>query len=1082
MRPKRVITRRRPALESLESRSLLTAVLVSTTADSGPGSLRQAILDSNATPGVHDTISFAIPTSDPGFDVTAGAWNIRPATQLPEITDGLLIDGTSQPGYSAVHRPVVALDGAGHAFEGLVLSGGQSSVRGLAIGGFITGIHLRQQGSDTIEGCFIGTDATGLIARGNTQVTSAPPAAGVLVECAGNTIGGTEPGQGNLIAANDCGVRIVGVSATGNTVAGNTIGLDASGRLGVGNHTAGVYIESASSNTIGGPVAGARNVISGNAGAGVRIQSGVAAADNNAIQGNYIGTDATGTIAAGNRDDGVEVAAADTLITGNVVSANSDGVHIAGGLALAGLVHDNTVQGNFIGTDKAGMVALPNHVHGIQLEFSASNRIGGSDSGEGNLISGNTGHGIAAQSGPDTPAGTIAGNLIGTDITGKHALANGGDGIALNAAEMRIIDNVIAANGHNGITVVLSAPPGVTWPSNDVITGNFIGTDRDATAHLGNSGDGILVESGGNSIGGAEDGTGNAIAYNARNGVTIESGVHNAVLSNSIHDNGGIGIDLFPLAGPTPNDASGHVGANHGQNFPVIGSVVGNSDGITVTGSLDSTPATTFLVQFFASDVPSASGYGEGASLIGQANVTTDASGHATFDFTVTSGLTLSQFVTATATSPAGDTSEFSALVTDLAVSESAPAVVVQAGTALAFTTTVTNTGPSPSYQTVLTQSLPPGTVFVSATGGVAPQAGATSVEIPLGTIPVGATVTVTFVVKAAVPGAYTSTVSARNSVTDTDHSNDSATATASVVPGIPTPPPARADIGITEVASAGPRLPGEALVYTVNVANVGPDTATNVVVMITLPLDLTDVSVVGGARGGSAGAPYRYLLGDLPSGAHATLTISGKPRSSGRYTVEASASAAEIDPDASNNHAIAAATVVDPPQPPSPGPSSEPTPIPIPTPTPPTIVDGPVVVKLARFGYHTLPTTVVLTFSAALEPSRATNAGNYTIAGPDGRNVPVALATYDPSTRSVTLHPAHRLNAHFAYKLTVRGSDLTDLSGHTLDGAGTGRPGSDYVASIDPSVLVVTSPGPRANAAYQFVRRWRARHSGHSV
>jgi hypothetical protein len=161
--------RRRPAIEALEGRSLLTTLTVTTPNDSGAGSLRQAILDSNSTAGVKGTIRFDIPATDPGFDAATGAWTIRPATHLPEITDPAVIDGTIQPGFDANgHRPVIALDGRGRLSDAPAISAGDTTVRVLDIGGFLSAVHLKARGGNVVEGNFIGADPTGLIARGNS--------------------------------------------------------------------------------------------------------------------------------------------------------------------------------------------------------------------------------------------------------------------------------------------------------------------------------------------------------------------------------------------------------------------------------------------------------------------------------------------------------------------------------------------------------------------------------------------------------------------------------------------------------------------------------------------------------------------------------------------------------------------------------------------------------------------------------------------------------------------------------------------------------------------------------------------------
>ena len=120
---------------------------------------------------------------------------------------------------------------------------------------------------------------------------------------------------------------------------------------------------------------------------------------------------------------------------------------------------------------------------------------------------------------------------------------------------------------------------------------------------------------------------------------------------------------------------------------------------------------------------------------------------------------------------------------------------------------------------------------------------------------------------------------------------------------------------------------------------------------------------------------------------------------------------------------------------------------------------DGPTVVRLARFGFHSLPTTLVLTFDKALDSASAQNPLNYTLTNARGRSFRIASVTYNPSALTVTISPATRLNVHQSYHLTVIGTPpagVTDTSGNLLDGDLTGEPGSDYLATVSASDLVI--------------------------
>jgi hypothetical protein len=226
--------------------------------------------------------------------------------------------------------------------------------------------------------------------------------------------------------------------------------------------------------------------------------------------------------------------------------------------------------------------------------------------------------------------------------------------------------NVISANASPGGVadgVHISGAGATGTPTHDIaIQGNFIGTDIDGSLPLGDGDDGVAIDSGafGNTIGGTESGAGNLIAFNAGNGVTVGNGATddaagNAILGNSIHGNGGIGIDLGN-DGPTANTPGGpHDGPNELQNTPVLGTVLSDSTSTVIRGSINSAPDTTYRVEFFGNSAGS-----QGQTFLGFLNVTTDDRGHAQFTFDATTRVTPGSVVTATATDPAGNTSEFS--------------------------------------------------------------------------------------------------------------------------------------------------------------------------------------------------------------------------------------------------------------------------------------------------------------------------------------------------------------------------------------------------------------------------------------
>jgi len=340
---------------------------VTNTNDSGAGSLHQAMLDANVHIGA-DTISFNVPGS--------GVHTIAIATDLPTITDPVVIDGTTQPGYAG--NPLIELSTAtGH---GLVITGGNSTLRGLVLNGTGRMILLQTGGGNVVEGCYIGTDATGTVDLANDQGIR-------ILSSNNNRIGGTSPSSRNLISGNSA-VGLLVESSDGTIIQGNLIGTDITGTVSLPNGTAGISL-SGNNATIGGSAAGARNVISGNLGSAVEISYGSGVV----IQGNFIGTDITGTKALGNGmgindSGGTNVAIGGSSPgEGNLVSGNNGyGMYLYNGAA------DTTVFGNLIGTDVTGTLPLPNITGFASSNSNAGIQVGGTGPGEANVIAFNTGY------------------------------------------------------------------------------------------------------------------------------------------------------------------------------------------------------------------------------------------------------------------------------------------------------------------------------------------------------------------------------------------------------------------------------------------------------------------------------------------------------------------------------------------------------------------------------------------------------------------------------------------------------------------------------------------------------------------
>lgn len=363
----------------------------------------------------------------------------------------------------------------------------------------------------------------------------------------------------------------------------------------------------------------------------------------------------------GDRARALDIRSSDVTIQGLAVG------HWPGaGIVIDQGTHERiTILGNFIGTTPDGMEAAPNEGVGIGIEGAFEPRdliIGSADVPGGNLISGNA-IGISVSGGAGFPVEntSIQNNRIGTDATGMNAIPNRGPGISTASCCLLIggiepsEGNIVSGNGGSGIAA---------WGFVEVY-GNAIGANVAGDA-LGNDGDGVAFGDVGGLIGGLEPGMKNAIAHNGGAGIFVIGDSFAEILANSIHSNGGLGIDLGDTRGVNPNDAldadNHEFGPNEMQNWPQLDLAHAN----TIRGALHSEPNGRFWLDFYWSTGCDPSGHGEGEHYLGRFAVHTDDEGNGFFSNELPAPAPEGSFLTATATGADGThrnartTSEFS--------------------------------------------------------------------------------------------------------------------------------------------------------------------------------------------------------------------------------------------------------------------------------------------------------------------------------------------------------------------------------------------------------------------------------------
>ncbi len=623
-----------------------TVIPVNSVADPGDGTcnpsectLREAITTANGNPGP-DSISFGI--------AGAGPHVIEPVTPLPLIIESVDIEGETQPGWAGTPVVVIDGSSAtliDPDAVGLKVEGGFTTISELSIINFGTAaIHCGIiPTACVIVGNYLGVDPTGAAgpngsgvlldndANGSVVGGTVPDGRniissnvydgigigyvpghvsvadifiqgnfiglspsgvpvgngvfGIAVASSNVQIGGTDPGQLNVISFNHHGITVAGDLVEGALIQGNFIGTFQNALGCAGNRHKGIHAGNigAGSITIGGTTPAARNVTSCNVEAGIWVEDSPGIL----VQGNYAGLGLAGGTPLPNNEGIRLLNTSSTTIGGttpgarNIISGNTQaGVNIAGGEL-------NTVAGNFIGTDVNGNSPVPN-LTGVAITAGALNNVIGVASG-GNVISGNTREGVLIF---DATANWVSNNLIGLAADGTSPLGNGRDGVQIDEATANLVggvspsfQNTIAFNGRSGIQII--DLPGAA-------TGN-----------------GFLV--------------------------------------NSIFDNLGLGIDLGPFGVTINDPQDHDVGPNNLQNYPELTSALSTGGSLELEGILDSTLDHSFTIRVYSSPICDPSGHGEGKTYLGSFVTSTNASGLATFSETLTAAVSTGQAITATA-------------------------------------------------------------------------------------------------------------------------------------------------------------------------------------------------------------------------------------------------------------------------------------------------------------------------------------------------------------------------------------------------------------------------------------------------
>ncbi len=705
--------------------------------NNGACSLREAIIAANTNAdhngcvgpnaGVGDMITFALGAGTPTINIST--------TALPAITQAVTIDGGAGkvelhgpggPAVSGRHGLTVAHSGFGTIIRNLVINNAADD------GIFINADEV------WVFGCYIGVDKTGMIAMPNQGF-------GIQVFGGnGNRVGATKNGNS---CTGDCNVIsgainfkaniLLDLTAVNSLVRGNFIGTDVTGAAaitpssgwGIIDKGAGDRIGGQQGTTPGGACTGDCNLISGNnRDGGILIDQ---AATGSLVQGNFIGTDVTGTADIGNGvtfSHGVEIVGAGATIGGTAPAArNLISGNLGTGIQISGL--NAVVQGNYIGTDTTGTAAIDNSGDGITVRQADGALIGGAELGSGDPPS------VASPNGAVVVA-LGAGNLIGGASTA----------------------------GASGISIIESA--------NTQIVGNLIGLGIDLSTPVPNLAHGVRIaqSSSNNVVGGASGQAGNLIAFNGLDGVHIDGDIglvrSNTVSGNSIYANGERGIALLdgandnlapptiefvdPVSGTACAQCIVEIFSDHGAQGRIFEGTAFSTDGawrflgspsgpnITATNTDVSNNTSEFSAPFaLASPTPTASFTPPPATATAPPPHTSTAT--ATLTSTASASATRTPTLSATAAASPTATSAATATATPPHTFTATATRTSTASASITRTPTLSATAvASPTATSAATTTPPDATATLTAAATVT----ATSAATP--TVPSGATPTAT--------------------------------------------------------------------------------------------------------------------------------------------------------------------------------------------------------------------------------------------------------------------------------------------------------------------------------------------------